>query len=670
MTRMMLFATGSLLAIAVALPAAQARVTQVVVTATQPAFGGASFGDVGPYERISGQIIGEVDPKDPHNAVIVDLGLAPVNANGMVAYSTDFQLLRPVARRRTTRLLYEITNRGRPSAAETLNDSRAGIDVTTEGEAGSGFLMRQGYALLETGWDVTAPRNAKFFTATAPVARNPDGTSITGPAVEEFDIDKGATPAQQRLTYAAASADKTKASLTVRKNYADTPTPVPADGWDYVDAKLNAVKLTSGNFGGPGSFGPTALYEFSYIAKDPVVAGLGFAMIRDIATFLRNAETDDRGTPNPLAGDAKYIYTYCNSQPCRTMHDFVRFGFNDPERAASGAPKVFDGILNWKAGGSGIFMNYRFAQPVRTHRQHIARWTPEYAFPFADQNLTDPITGNTDSRLARCAASSTCPRIFEANSSNEYWAKAASMMQTDSNGNDLGGVDTVRYYLLASYPHGGGNGPGICAQPRSPLQPNAVLRALLVDLDQWVAAGKAPPADRMPRRADGTLVPPLPQETSGFPHIPGVIYNGVHHTGDLFDFGPDFNKGYLSVLPPKLVSTPYPVFVPKTDADGNDIAGVRVPDVAVPVATYTGWALRADGLDGCDAAGQKIPFAKTKAARLAAGDPRLSLEERYPDHAAYVTAVTGAAQALENERFMLPEDVTRTVAAANAANVP
>jgi hypothetical protein len=210
----------------------------------------------------------------------------------------------------------------------------------------------------------------------------------------------------------------------------------------------------------------------------------------------------------------------------------------------------------------------------------------------------------------------------------------------------------------------------MCAQPRNPLRPNAALRALLVDLDAWVAAGTAPPADRMPRVADGTLAPPLPQEASGFPRIPGVVYNGVHHTGDLWDFGPDFDKGFVSVLPPRLVGMPYPVFVPKADADGNDIGGVRLPDVAVPVATYTGWALRAEGLDGCDAAGQKISFAKTRAERLAAGDPRPSLEERYADHGAYVSAVTRAAQALRAERFLLDEDVAAATAAAQAASVP
>jgi hypothetical protein len=648
-----------------------ARVAQIVIkTVESPTFGGKSFGSVGQYERISGQFIGEVDPGDPKNAVIVDIALAPKNPNGTVSYSTDFQILRPIDRSKGSgRLFYEIGNRGRTFVPGIFNDSRTGGDLETAGEPGNGFLMRQGYVLLESGWDLPFPVG-KLFTIKVPVAKNPDGSSITGPATEEFVIDKSETPERRRLNYPAATADKSKASLTVRKNYADPPIPVPASEWDYADDKLTSVKLTTGNFGGPGSFGPTALYEFTYVARDPLVVGLGFAAIRDVATFLRQAETDDKGVPNPLAGDVRYVYTFCSSQPCRAMHDFVRLGFNQAEGGAGGPAKAFDGVLNWKAGPGGMFMNYRFAQPQRTHRQHIARWTPEFQFPFTEQKLTDPVTGKTDYRLRRCEESKTCPKIFEANSSNDYWAKGASMLQTDSEGHDIGGLDNVRYYLLASFPHGGGAGPGICAQPRSTMRSSQTLRALLMDLDAWVTRNEPPPADRLPRVADGTLVPTLPQADMGFPQIPGVLYTGVHHTGDLFDFGKDFDKGIISVQPPRLLGTPYPIFVPKTDADGNDIAGIRIPEVAVPLATYTGWALRDDGHDGCDAAGQRIAFAKTKAERLAAGDPRLSLEERYSDHADYVAKVTRAVQELKAQRLLLEEDAAAYIAAAQAAAVP
>jgi hypothetical protein len=221
----------------------------------------------------------------------------------------------------------------------------------------------------------------------------------------------------------------------------------------------------------------------------------------------------------------------------------------------------------------------------------------------------------------------------------------------------------VRNYFISSMFHGGAfaqRGKGICQQPRSPLTPNAILRALNVAMDEWVSKGVEPPKSRVPHTADGTLVSPLPQSGQGFPKLQGVTYNGRMHDGDLFDFGPDFDKGIMTILPPKHVGTPYPALVPKTDPDGNDIAGIRMPDVAVPVGTYTGWALRAEpagGNDGCDGAGQFVEFAKTKAEREMKNDPRLSLEERYGNHTDYVTKVTAAASALKADRLLLDADV-------------
>jgi hypothetical protein len=287
--------------------------------------------------------------------------------------------------------------------------------------------------------------------------------------------------------------------------------------------------------------------------------------------------------------------------------------------------------------------------------------------------LFDPNTGKTDGRLRRCQESNTCPRIFEVNSENEYWAKAMSVFHVDSDGKDLPDPANVRYYLMASLPHSPGIGPtgsGICQQNRNPLVANAVLRALLVDLDGWVSSEQEPPPSRLPRSAEGTLVASLPQSEVGFPNIPGVTYNGRLHTGDLFDFGQRFDQGILETLPPRLVGSPYAASVPKTDVDGNDIAGIRLPDVAVPLATYTGWGLRSFIPDeGCDAAGQQIDFAKTKAERLANGDPRLSIEERYPNHDTYVGAVTNVASQLQQERLLLEEDLQAYVKAAANSSV-
>ncbi len=352
------------------------------------------------------------------------------------------------------------------------------------------------------------------------------------------------------------------------------------------------------------------------------------------------------------------------------MHDFLWLGFNQNTQG-----RAFDGMLNWIGGGGGIFMNYRFAQPARTHRQHIARWYPEYQFPFANQVMFDPNTGRTDGRLRRCLESNTCPQIFEVNSENEYWAKAMSVFHLDSTGKDLPDPPNVRYYLISSLPHSPGigpTGPGICQQNRNPLVANPALRALLVNMDAWVSRGTEPPASRLPRVADGTLVPSLPQSGVGFPDIPGVTYNGRIHTGDLFDFGRLFAQGILTTLPPILVGSPYPALVPKTDADGNDISGIRLPEVAAPLATYTGWGLRAfppDANDGCDASGQKIDFAQTKSERLASGDPRLSIEERYPNHGRYVIAVVRAAVRLHQQRFLLSEDLRDYILLPSAARL-
>ena len=354
------------------------------------------------------------------------------------------------------------------------------------------------------------------------------------------------------------------------------------------------------------------------------------------------------------------------------MHDFVRLGFNQTEAGG----RAIDGVLNWVGGASGGFFNYRFAQPGRTMRQHIGRWYPERQFPFTNQVTTDPVTGQTDGVLRRCLASGTCPKIFEANSETEYWNKAASLLTTDTQGNDLdlAATPNVRYYLLSDLAHApprAGWGSASSSRTRSP--PNPALRALLVDLDQWVANGTAPPPNQVPTRSDGTLVPALPQSAVGFPAIPGVTYNGLTTTGDLFDFGPLFGQGILTTLPPAITVGAYPVFVPKTDADGNDIAGIHLPDVAAPLATYSGWNVRAAAVRRRRHVQRHRPDDPLRADASPIGSPpatrALSVAERYPSHQAYVNAVTQAANNLFAQRFLLADDVQAYVNAAAASSV-
>ncbi|HSS02882.1 MAG TPA: alpha/beta hydrolase domain-containing protein [Kofleriaceae bacterium] len=658
---------------ALAVPrAAEARITRIEITQIEsPAFGGASFGEVGAYEKLIGRAFGEVDPQNAQNRVITDIELAPRNARGMVEYSTGILILRPVdPSRGNRRLFYELTNRGVILTLRAFNESpNPSTTNPAAADAGNGFLMRQGYTLLYSGWDLSA---VGPFASSYPIAVQRDGSPIVGPSVEEIIFDNlppTPQPLTATLSYPAAALDTAQATLTVRTHYGDAQTAIPATGWRFNDARTIQL-LPEGT-----RFATGALYEIEYQARDPVVAGLALAAVRDIPAFLHHATADDTGAANPLAGRIDRVIGHGISQPARLLHDFVRLGFNRDERGH----QVFDGMLYYIAGPSSGFFNYRFAQPFRTHRQHIGRWTPERVFPFANQLLFDPVTHQFGGRLVRCTLTGTCPKMLEANSANEYWVKGGSLAHTDTLGHDLlFDAPGVRTYLFSSLPHSTATGPAICEQNRNPVSPSAGLRALLVDLDAWVSHGTQPPATRVPRRFDHTLVPSLPQSGVGFPTIPGVRYTGLMSTGDLFDFGRRFDDGVLDfrtqggAIRSPVVASPYPVFVPATDADGNDLAGVRFPDVAVPLATYTGYGFRAPGFAGpdlCDAFGQSIPFAATRAQREAAGDPRLSIEERYPTHDDYVAKVRAAAEALGRDRFLLPDDVDRIIQAAQASTV-
>lgn len=345
-------------------------------------------------------------------------------------------------------------------------------------------------------------------------------------------------------------------------------------------------------------------------------------------------------------------------------------------------------MLNWIGGSSGDAINYRFGQTARTERNRQNHFYTEGVFPFAYLELTDPVSGRTGGRSVRCTASDTCPKVIEVNSANEYWVKAGSLLHTDTLGNDLPDPPNVRFFLLSGVEHtlagSGSESPGNCQQFRNTTDPNPALRALFVALEEWVTKGKKPPKSRVPRVSDGTAVfsvpDPLtvtgivPQGALGFPVIPGVTFNGVITTRYLFDFGPRFDSdGIMDINPPDFVAAPtYPSFVSRADEDGNEVAGIRLPPVAAPVATTTGWALRREGLglnDGCEGSGQIIPFANTKAERLVTGDPRRSLAERYKTHKGYVKAVKKAAKRLKKDRLLLKDDVQTYIDAAKSSDV-
>jgi hypothetical protein len=667
-----------------AAPTVEARITKIeidVQKSESPTFGGFSWPGVGQYEKIVGKAFGEVNPHDRQNRDIVDIEFAPRNARGNVEYSFNFYLLKPIdLKKGAGKMMYEPPNRGGKTWTALGRVSGGGDDpgsITDPAVLANAFLMPRGYVIGFSGWEDlgtldTFNQSANFPIArVAPTTANPTGT-ITGPSYEYIVV--GALTASVALTYPAATLDKTTATLTHRVHLNDTPQIVPASAWSYNTAGTS-ISLV-------GGFVANDIYEFAYTAKDPKPNGLGFAAVRDWNAWLRYDRRDDFGNPNPLAGHIKRIYTEISSQPGRMLNDFRNLGFNEAENGK----KVFDGHMQWIAAANGINMNYRFSQSGRTERNRQNHLFIEGRFPFANVRTHDPITRETDSRYASCEKTKTCPLGVEIYSANEYWVKAASLLHTTPDGTkDLPDSEFTRNYFMSSMRHGTGNAGtdaapnrGLCQQRDNPLNSAPVQRALFIALDEWATQGKEPPKSRVPKLKDGTLVPPLPQSGMGFPNIPSpfadipgpfVTYTGLKTTRYHFDYGLNFYETGIATVNPPLFpfTTPsyqddprngpiYPSFIPKTDSDGNDIAGVRLADVTVPLATYTGWALRrgAQASDGCEANGQFIPFAMTNAAR--GGDPRASVAARYPSFAAYHGKVRKALNDMVSDRLLLCED--------------
>jgi hypothetical protein len=638
--------------------------TAATAPSQMPTFAGTTFGAVGTYDKIRGTASGKLDPKDPKNAVITDIALAPVDANGLVDYNMDFYILKPTdLTKGNHKVFFELPNRGGKQYGP-LNLSGGGNDPTTAADAGTAFLQNLGYTIVWGGWEPTVSRANNSMGITVPVPKNADGSSITGQVYEYIENDN-ATTMSASLPYATNSTDTTTATLTVKQHLTDTATPIPSTGWTWTSPTTIAL-LPAGT-----PFTQSAIYELVYTAKDPWVAGIGLAAIRDLASFLRAATADTAGTPNPLAGDVKRMVSFGSSQPARTMNDFIWLGFNQDLNGK----QVFDGVFNWVAGGDGVAINYRFEQSGMTERNRQQHLYPEGIFPFAYASSTDTLTGKTDGRDSRCSVSNTCPLVMNINSANEYWVKAGSMLHSTSTGADLPDAVNFRTYLISGSQHGGpgaANSLGVCAQFVNSTDQFPALRALFGDLDQWID-GTAPPDSAMPKVADGTAVfatvnpateaiaiGSVSQIALGFPTIPGLNYDGLITVHNVWNWGPQFDQGIISVVPPTPTGKVYPNFVSKVDVDGNEIAGVRLPPVSVPVATTAGWNHRATafgGPDGCESSGLLVPFAPDQATRMTIGDPRLSLTERYGTHAAYASAVAAAAASLQAQRFLLPMDV-------------
>ena len=602
-----------------------------------PALGGQSFGEVGQYEFLRGVVAGEVDPADPRHAHIVNLDRAPRNAAGRVEYRATVEIYRPIDMGRWNRALYHtVSNRGRGGAAEPA-------------------LLERGFVFVRVGWQGDLTPTDSNIVAYLPVAANADGSPIVGPALEEFIFNDAASVSRGRLTYPAASLEPLGGMLSVRATQ-DAERKRPADlHWRYVSDREIEIDRPAGFDGG-------AIYEFIYEAQDPIVLGLGFAAMRDAISFLRYESADRAGNPSPLAahGLPTSAVSLGISQSGRMLRDFLYQGFNEDVAGRM----VFDGMHPNIAGSRKTFTNYQFGQPGRWQKQHEDHVYPGDQFPFTYATLTDPVSGRTDGLQERCRTSNTCPKIVHSDGEAELWQARASLVVTDPVGGHIELPDNVRVYLLSGTQHGGGPGVharppsrGMCQNPSNPLALADTRTALSVALYEWVAKDVEPPPSRFPTVADGGLVS---ASELGFPDIPGVTYSGSYNPLHLADH---------RSLPP-LYGDAYTVLVGRIDADGNMVDGLRHPNLMAPIGTHTGWNLRRAGFgEGgqCAGTGSFIPFAAAEADRETAGDPRPSFEARYPTHAAYVQAVSAAADKLVGERLLLPGDADAIVELARGS---
>jgi hypothetical protein len=611
-----------------------------IVRVESPAFGGRIFGAVGTYDRILARATIAVAPDDPRNTIIVDIDRAPRNARGEVEAVADVEILRPtVAANGNRRLLYEVLNRGGKLGFALFNDLPAVTnDLLKASDAGNGFLMNRGYTVVWSGWQGDIAPGGGRMTFSPPVA-----PGITGLAREDFIFDHTDNPASATLSYPAADLDPAHAKISVRQREADARA-TPA----VLDVKFESPTRIS--IRRPDGFDAGAIYEFIYSAKDPKVMGLGFAATRDIVSFLRNEAADAAGTANPVAGQIDRAIGFGLSQSGRYIHDYLYLGFNADE----GGRIVFDGLMPHISGAKKTFTNYRFSQPGRSPYEHADMLYPGADFPFTYPVITDTFTGKKDGFLARCLAEGNCPKIIKTDSELEFYQQRASLAVTDTQGNALTMPDNVRLFLLSNLQHyslanAKSEMAKTCAYPTNPLNAGPPVRALLVALDAWISSGTLPPNSRYPSRADATLVPASADQV-GFPHVPGFAYPTRIAQ-------PTVLKS--DEMPPSKGAA-YPVFVPKTDEDGRDLAGVRLPTLEAPAATYTGWNLRKSGFgegELCDNNGTMIPFAATREERLTNADPRPSLAERNPNDGDRAAAIAKAAQLLVRDRLLLEEDV-------------
>jgi hypothetical protein len=634
----------------------RAEVVRIEVKSRADVLAGKSFGSTGPYEKIAGKIYFSVDPRNSANRIIADIEKAPKNAPGKVEFSSDFYMIKPkdISRGNGT-VLYEVSNRGTKGLLGFFNLSSANsLDPQAASDFGDGFLMDQGFTLLWVGWQFDAPSRDGMVRVYVPPARETNGRAIQGLVRSDFSTTQRTSDvALPDGAYTVIDPKDSANTLTVRDSVEGARTVVPHNQWEFT-ADAKSVHMQAG-------FEPGKIYEVVYKSQDPPIAGLGPAAVRDAISKLKYDGANDLSINQ---GAIKRAIAFGISQSGRFLRTYLYYGFNEDESHR----KVFDGVMSHVAGsGRGSFDN-RFALPSRTAGPFSSFFYPVDIFPFTDVAQLDPETGRRDGLLTHNMKPEFMPKVMYTNSAHEYWGRAASLFTTTIDGKeDASMMSNVRAYMYTGGNHGISAFPPtrtIGQQLNDPLDYRWAARKLMVSLNRWITEGVEPPASAYPRISDGTLVSPDKVKFAKIPNLIDPTAANIHKAYRV-DYGPDFTtKGIVAQEPPK-VGSAFPMLVPQVDADGNDLPGIRMPEIAVPLATYLGWNFMNERSGPTNQlaslTGSFIPFARTRADRERAGDPRPSIEERYQNKDAYLELITKSANDLALKGYVMKEDISRIV---------
>jgi hypothetical protein len=645
-----------MLLLLVSCAAAFARVTRVEITSRQDVLGGQSFGNAGPYERILGTVYFSLPVDNRHNAGIVDLKNAVNLRDGGVEFSADFIAIRPKdPRRGNGSMLLENPNRGRSRIISLVD----GGDWNVEHDGGDAWLLRQGFTIVSLGWQWDAAgKDALAFHA--PIAKE-NGKTITGllrgdlmlsKATDEIPLGHLILGNIGGAEYPVSAPDDTRNTLTMRDSRNAPRTTIPRTQWQFAQMVEGKLVPSDRHIHLNGGFQPGRIYEYVYVVSDPVVAGGGFAAVRDFAAYAKH--NPDAITP------AQRVIAEGISQNGRFLRDFLYQGFNTDEEGRM----ALDGVLAHVAGAGRGNFNYRFAQPSRDAQPTSSVFYPVDIFPFTDEPETDPVAHVSGGLLDRARVDNTIPKIFFSNTSYEYWGRAAALIHISADGKrDAQISDNVRIYHFTGLQHfsgplppAKGDGDLLGQEPQSPLPIRYFWRSMIANMDAWLRSGSAPPPSSYPHLSDGTLVP---LAKYAFPHLPGVKIPHEANSGERLDFGREWRHGIVSLQPPR-VGPAFPVLVPQVDADGSERDGIRLPEITVPLATVTGWNLRDPAIgaptERVSFEGSWIRFAKDSEERKRTGDPRRSVAERYSGEEEYMRQYAKALDLLIQERWILPED--------------